>query len=241
MFWVCIPSGDDADAKLTQEVTQSAGADSPVEQALVGGHPQRVGGFKFFFDDQRWEWSDEVQRMHGYQPGTVEPTTKIVLSHKHPDDCQRVARALEDIRRTREPFSTRHRICDAHGKEHQVIVVGDHLLNEAGEVVGTHGFYIDVTSSEEDRAEDQLRTAVAEFTANRACIEQAKGMLIVIYGVNENAAFDLIRWQSQANNVKVRALAAQIVADFAAFANTHRLQNQTEYDHLFLTAYERVA
>jgi hypothetical protein len=27
--------------------------------------PQRVGAFRFYFDDQRWEWSEQVQRMHG--------------------------------------------------------------------------------------------------------------------------------------------------------------------------------
>ena len=56
------------------------------EHALAGGTPQRVGSFRFFFEDQRWEWSPQVQRMHGYEPGTVEPTTEPVLSHKHPDD-----------------------------------------------------------------------------------------------------------------------------------------------------------
>jgi hypothetical protein len=45
-----------------------------------------VGAFRFWFVGQRWEWSDEVARMHGYEPGAVVPTTKLLLSHKHPDD-----------------------------------------------------------------------------------------------------------------------------------------------------------
>ncbi len=237
-----IPYEDDANRLLmTRELPRPRPGESPLEQALVGGHPQRVGGFSFYFDAQRWHWSDEVQRMHGYEAGTIQPTTDIVLSHKHPDDCRRIAKTLDDIRRTREPFSTRHRIIDAQGKEHQVVVVGDHLVDESGEVVGTHGFYIDVTSSDEDHAEDQVRAVVTEFAENRASIEQAKGMLMIIYGVNENAAFDLLRWQSQLNNVKVRALAAQVVADFSEFATAHRLANQPKYDHLFMTAFERLS
>jgi hypothetical protein len=35
------------------------------EHALAGGTPQRVGSFRFFFEDQRWEWSPQVQRMPG--------------------------------------------------------------------------------------------------------------------------------------------------------------------------------
>lgn len=52
--------------------------------ALTGGTPQRVGWFRFYFDDEQWEWSPEVARLHGYEPDTVEPTTRLVLSHKHP-------------------------------------------------------------------------------------------------------------------------------------------------------------
>jgi hypothetical protein len=83
-----------------------------VEQALAGGSSQRVGRFSFCFDDERWQWSPVVQAMHGYEPGTVEPTTELVLSHKHPEDYSEVVATLEEIRRTREPFSTRHRIID---------------------------------------------------------------------------------------------------------------------------------
>jgi hypothetical protein len=55
--------------------------DSPVEQALTGGRLQAVGWYRFYFADQRWEWSPEVEQIHGYQPGTVTPTTQLVLSH----------------------------------------------------------------------------------------------------------------------------------------------------------------
>jgi hypothetical protein len=48
----------------------------------------------------RGEWSPEVERMHGYEPGTVQPTTALVLSHKHPEDYEQVAATLDEIRRT---------------------------------------------------------------------------------------------------------------------------------------------
>ena len=87
-----------------------------LEHALAGGAPQRVGWFRFHFADQRWEWSPQVQQMHGYQPGTVVPTTELVLSHKHPDDYGPVAATLAEIRRTSGAFSTRHRIVDTRGE-----------------------------------------------------------------------------------------------------------------------------
>ena len=55
-----------------------------------GARPEQVGWFRFYFDSELWEWSPEVQRMHGYEPGSVSPTTELVLSHKHPDDYQAI-------------------------------------------------------------------------------------------------------------------------------------------------------
>lgn len=145
-----------------------------VEQALAGGTPQRAGWFRFYFEDQRWEWSDQVQRMHGYQPGTVTPTTELVLSHKHPDDRRRVAATINDMVTNRRAFGTRHRIIDTGGAIHQVVVVGDQFCDDAGEVIGTHGFYIDVTSTGD--SDDVITAKVAESpsaaarsTKPRAC------------------------------------------------------------------------
>src|ERR1700742_4936695 len=100
-----------------------------VDQAFAGA-PQRVGWFRFYFEDQRWEWSEQVQRMHGYEPGTITPTTELALSHKHPGCRGQGAAAINDIQSSHKPFSTRHRMVDAVGSVHQVIVAGDRLYDD---------------------------------------------------------------------------------------------------------------
>ena len=90
--------------------------------------PSHIGSFKFFFVGQRWEWSDEVARMHGYEPGTVEPTTDLLLSHKHPDDRRLVQDLLDHTLHTGESFSSRHRFLDTGGNEHDVLVVGTAIV-----------------------------------------------------------------------------------------------------------------
>ena len=182
-----------------------------MRQAHAGGEPQRVGWFRFYFADERWVWSPQVEQMHGYEPGTATPTTELVLSHKHPDDYRQVAATLEDIRRTSAAFSTRHRIVDRQGETHDVIVVGDRLYDDAGMVIGTHGFYVDVTPTLRRVQDDIVSEVVAEIAEARSTIEQAKGMLMLIYRIDADSAFDLLRWQSQEANVKLRLLAAQIV------------------------------
>jgi ANTAR domain/PAS fold len=210
-----------------------------LEQALAGGSPQRVGWFRFYFDDERWEWSEQVQQMHGYEPGTVTPTTELVLSHKHPDDYRQVAATLDEMRRTHKTFSTRHRIIDTKGSVHSVVVIGDQLYDDGGELIGTHGFYVDVTPSGALH-EELVTAAVAEIAENRATIEQAKGMLMLIYRVDADAAFDLLKWRSQETNVKLRILAEQLLTDFGELTYEETLPSRSTFDHLLLTAHERV-
>ncbi|ORA19402.1 PAS and ANTAR domain-containing protein [Mycobacterium arosiense] len=214
------------------------GQTANVEEALAGGDAQPTGWFRFYFTDQRWEWSDQVQRMHGYEPGSVTPTTELVLSHKHPEDRKHVAATIDQIVHAHQAFSTRHRIVDTQGKVHHVVVVGDQIFDDDGDVIGTHGFYIEVSANYEQAREDAMSAKLAEISENRAGIEQAKGMLMLIYGISDSAAFELLKWLSQEANIKLRPLAEQIAHDFRGAGQS--LNTQSEFDHLLLTAHERV-
>ena len=220
-----------------QQPTQTDAATESIAKYLD------VGAFRFWFVGQRWEWSDEVARMHGYEPGTVEPTTKLLLSHKHPDDRAHVQDLLDYALQSEESFSSRHRFLDTAGNVHDAIVVADRMLDEAGAVVGTAGYYIDLTNTfDETRLETRqevLDAALPDLFENRAAIEQAKGMLMYVYRVSAEQAFRVLQWRSQETNVKLRALAKQILADVAALPSpTATAQNQ--FDHLLLTAHERI-
>jgi PAS domain S-box-containing protein len=181
-----------------------------LERAMGTGEPQRVGSFRFFIDGQRWEWSEAVERLHGYDPGTVTPTTELLLSHKHPDDRQVVATVLDRVIEG-EPFSSRHRIVDTAGRTHWVIVVGDRMLDEGGNAIGTSGFYVDFTET----MQSDISAAVSKVSETRAEIEQAKGILMAAYGISADRAFDILVWRSQESNVKVRDLARQFITAMA--------------------------
>lgn len=215
------------------------GRAADVGQAFAGA-PQRVGWFRFYFEEQRWEWSEQVQRMHGYEPGTVIPTTELVLAHKHPDDRRQVAETIDEMLHTHRAFSTRHRILDTSGAVHHVVVVGDQLTDHQDVVIGTHGYYVDITPTSDRVHDDDIITAkVAEITKHRAVIEQAKGMLMLVYGLDAVAAFDLLKWRSQESNVKLRRLAQQLVEDFCAVRDK-AIESRSAFDHMLLTADLRV-
>lgn len=204
------------------------------------GATPAIGTFRFYFHDERWEWSDEVALMHGYQPGTVQPTTSIVLSHKHPDDQSAVAQTIENAIAARAPFSSRHRIVDTAGVVRTVVVVADRIV-ENGEVVGSYGVYVDFTGTVQSEVRSSLDQFVPRLTASREVIDCAKGMIMFVYGLPADRAFDLLRWRSQECNVKVRVLAEQIIADVAGEgADMVTTRTRSAFDHLLLTAHTRI-
>jgi ANTAR domain/PAS fold len=213
--------------------------------ATEGGAPGNlnVGSFRFWFAGERWEWSDEVARMHGYEPGSMVPTTKLLLSHKHPDDREHVRDLLEHALHSGESFSSRHRFIDTGGGVHDAIVVADRILDESGAVLGTAGYYVDLTDTfDEARFETRqevLDEALPDLFENRAAIEQAKGVLIAVYRVSADQAFRVLQWRSQETNVKLRALAKQLVNEVVSLPPPSAAV-QSQLDHILLTVHERV-
>ena len=149
------------------------------------------------------------------------------LQHKHPDDRARVAAVLDRVL-SGEPFSSRHRIIDTAGRTHWVIVVGDVMHDEAGAVLGTTGFYVDVTES----LQSEITSVLSDLAAARAQIEQAKGVLMAAYGISAERAFDILVWRSQETNIKVRDLAARFLA---AIAGKVSPDIRTYIDHALVT------
>ena len=174
--------------------------------------------------------------MHGYQPGTVEPTTELVLSHKHPDDKPTVAQLIDRVRRLGIPFSSRHRIIDTAGNVHLVVVVGDTWTDGDGQVIGTTGFYVDVTEEFDADVRRSLDEVVATIAARRAIINQAIGMLMLSHGVSAEKAFAMLARRSQQTNVKLRDLAAQFVKEVAAATQ----KSAADVEEILATVHERL-
>ena len=66
---------------------------------------------------------------------------------------------------------------------------------------------------------ETISAAVAENAENTAVIDQAKGMLILLYGVDDPTAFDILRRHSQNTNIELRALAEQLVFNYRALSD----------------------
>lgn len=183
----------------------------PGAAVILTAAASTAGMFQFFLADQRWVWSDAVARMHGYQPGQVQPTTELLLNHKHPDDRAEVAEILQRVQEG-GLFSSRHRIVDAGGHTRWVVVVSDRMIDSSGTHIGTQGYYIDVTTG----LQSDITAAMTDMVESRAIIEQAKGILKAAYSIEDDRAFEILKWRSQTTQKKLKDVAARFVKSATA-------------------------
>jgi hypothetical protein len=172
-----------------------------------------VGRFSFRPATEAWTWSDGMFRIHGFEPGTVLPTTDLMLRHVHPDDVDSVHVARAAALGVDGPFTFPHRIYDAQGRLRIVIAVG-HVEDRPGDPEGPLivGHLVDVTEFRKDAVTAELDQAVQDFTAHRSRIEQAKGVLMQLYSVDADTAWQMLRAYSQDSNRRVRDLADALLA-----------------------------
>jgi hypothetical protein len=190
--------------------------DSDIEKALAGGARPPVGRFRLDLATGEWAWTDEVYVMHGFEPGEVVPTTPLMLSHKHPDDRGRVDGVLRHAAETGQTFSSVHRIVDAAGQTRTLAVTGQGKRDPGtGEVTELFGYFIDVTKAQREAASREASASIQASSERRSVIEQAKGVLMVIHGVDEEAAFDQLREASNQSNIAVRDIAYSLVQLFS--------------------------
>ncbi|KIA61348.1 PAS and ANTAR domain-containing protein [Nocardia vulneris] len=217
--------------------TPAEGLRVPAAARAAGTGPS-TGSFRFWFATRRWEWSPEVYRMHGYTPGEIEPTTELLLAHKHPDDREHVAAAISRSIEQGEPFSSRHRFIDITGGEHEVMVVADRIY-DGDTAVGTVGFYIDLSGTLAENRRVALNERLPEILEARSVIEQAKGVLMRMYRINAEQAFNVLAWRSQESNVKLHILAQQLLTEIPTLPPASP-GVVSAFDHMLLTLHERI-
>lgn len=168
-----------------------------------------VGRFTYRPDTDQWIWSDGMYRIHGFEPHEVVPSTELVMRHIHPDDRPQAWASRDEAIGEGSPFTFPHRIINARGNERIVIAAGHSDSDDDGACLVGH--LIDVTEFRRDAVEAEVDQAVAHFNAQRAVMEQAKGILMQLYSVDADTAWQMLRAYSQDHNRKVRDVAAVLI------------------------------
>jgi hypothetical protein len=98
-----------------------------------------------------------------------------------------------------------------------------------------------VGAASQQADQEQISLAVEAIVEQRACIEQVKGMLMFIYGVDADEAFAMLRWESQHRNVKLRLLAEQISKDLEELSKSQATGRRLSSNSVLFAAHQRVA
>lgn len=178
--------------------------------ALTGSTTETVGRFSYDVPTDTWWWSTSLYRIHGFNHGEIVPTTALMMAHQHPDERPGAVELVTAAINAGKPFCSRHRILDARQRVHTVVTIGEGVHSDDGGFARVCGYYIDVTDSLHRDLATATHAAVKGSAETRAAIEQAKGALMITYGLDEDEAFALLRWQSQRTNIKLRDIAAGI-------------------------------
>ena len=119
-------------------------------------------------------WTEELYRIYGLEPGSIELTYEGFLGRVHPGDRDAVRRAVADGYTSGSSFAFEHRIVRPDGEVRTLQAHGQVFTDTAGAVVRMAGTGQDIT--ERKRFEDALERSRQRF---RSLLEWAPGAVII--------------------------------------------------------------
>jgi PAS domain S-box-containing protein len=133
-----------------------------------------VGHFSVDVTTGAVNWSDEVYRIHGLAPGSVDPTVHSALGAYHEDDAVVVRALVDRALSTGEGYEASLRITRADGEERTTRSKARCELDADGKVVRLFGVFQDITDTvraqqaliEARDAAEAANQAKSDFLAN---------------------------------------------------------------------------
>lgn len=181
------------------------------------------GTFEFHIPTRTMVWSEGMFGMHGLHPGEVVPTFELFMAHKHLLDRGQVLAVWAELLKGGGQGALLHRINDIRGKERRVFSALQAEAGPTGQVDHVRGFMVDVTQSLRIESQDAAQEAIERVYARRDLIEQAKGIVMALRGIDGPAAFDVLAAASQQTNAKLHVVAENLVEAAARGTAAERL------------------
>ena len=146
-----------SERRTTGDDLERAAANLAEAQALA-----HVGSWEWDVGTNRVTWSDELFRLYGVEPHSVEVTFESYLDRVHPEDRARVAETVEGAYATGEPFEFDHRLVRPDGTVRWTNSRGRVVREENGAPVRMVGTAQDITERKRlDELRDNILAAVS--------------------------------------------------------------------------------
>lgn len=194
----------------SQQADHRAGV-VPTRPAVEDPVTVSVGSWTYRVQDDSLSWSDSYFELFGFGVHEVVPTLALMSRHQHPQDRASWDQQVQTVLTVGSPASVWHRIIDVQGRYRTLHTVMHVTADSAGNTTGVVGATSDLTDRLERDRSSAATEAVARAAQTRGVIDQAKGIIMATMNVEEQAAFDLLRWHSSYMNLKLRDIAAALV------------------------------
>ncbi|MDM7831636.1 ANTAR domain-containing protein [Cellulomonas edaphi] len=167
-----------------------------------------VGHYLYRYGDDSWWWSDGMRAAYG---GELSEDAELdqMMRHVHEDERTGLLEAMARCTRDGTPFGLTHRAVDVNGNDRSLMLTGDRGRNSAGREI--RGMALDLEPAVDAAVRYAASLELSTALASHAVIDQAKGVFMLLYGVDEDGAFDLLRWSSMRVNVKLLTIAHRIL------------------------------
>ncbi len=189
--------------------------------ALTAGTAEPAARFRYDVATGDWWWSPGMFELHGLVDGEMQPSTDLLMAHKHPGDLAATENTLRHVLATGEPFCCRHRVVDAHGRLREVLSVGEAGRGPDGSITAVQGYFVDLTDAFAATTAAAHAAAALPLVERRRfvpdlVVEQAKGVLIAAFGLTADAALELLTWRAEETGVDLAVVSRGLVAEFGA-------------------------
>jgi PAS domain S-box-containing protein len=103
------------------------------------------GSFEWFNGIDHFFWSEELFRIHGYQPNSVEITLNFYENLIYKDDLERCKQTIFSIMEEKKDFATEYRILRPDNSVRYVYLTAKVIVNNENEIVKIIGNLQDIT------------------------------------------------------------------------------------------------
>ncbi len=132
-----------------------------VDTLLLAEAMAGVGHFRVQLSTGQVTWSDEVYRIHGLVPGSIDPTVHSAVGAYNPEDAETLRKLIEEALATGGGYDAQLRLYRADGEERVTRAKARCDRDEDGKVTSLFGVFQDVTDSV--RAENERASQAAVF------------------------------------------------------------------------------